>query len=52
MAADRAVSELWLLRVLPVGRVYVHCSRRVEQLEVYAYVLLIVAELKEYAEAE
>ena len=31
------------------GRVHVHCSRIVEQLEVYS--LLIVAELKEYAEA-
>ena len=31
------------------GRVHVHCSRIVEQLEVYG--LLIVAELKEYAEA-
>ena len=31
------------------GRVHVHCSRIVGQLEVYG--LLIVAELKEYTEA-
>ena len=31
------------------GRVHVHCSRIVEQLEVYG--LLIVAELKEYVKA-
>ena len=31
------------------GRVHVHCSRIVEQLEVYG--LLIVAELKVYVEA-
>ena len=31
------------------GRVHMHCSRIVEQLEVYG--LLIVAESKEYVEA-
>ena len=40
MAADVATS----------GRVHVHCSRIVEQLEVYG--LFIVAELKEYRYVE